>query len=61
MSAGWKERGVRFLQESVGALPTELNRNVGIGINYSHVSNADLKLPNLGRDFIQFRVEVPFN
>lgn len=36
-------------------------RNVGIGINYSHVSNANLKLPNLGRDFIQLRVEVPFN
>ena len=36
-------------------------RNVGIGINYSHVSNANLKLPNLGRDFIQLRVEIPFN
>lgn len=36
-------------------------RNVGIGVNYSHVSNADLKLPNLGRDFVQLRVEVPFN
>lgn len=36
-------------------------RNVGIGVNYSHVSNANLKLPNLGRDFIQLRVEVPFN
>jgi hypothetical protein len=36
-------------------------RNVGIGVNYSHVSNANLKLPNLGRDFLQLRVEVPFN
>lgn len=36
-------------------------RNVGIGVNYSHVSNAGLKLPNLGRDFIQLRVELPFN
>jgi hypothetical protein len=36
-------------------------RNVGIGINYSHVSNAGFKMPNLGRDFIQLRVELPFN
>lgn len=36
-------------------------RNVGIGINYSHVSNAGFKLPNLGRDFVQLRVELPFN
>jgi len=32
---------------------------VGIGINYSHLSNAGIKQPNLGRDLIQFKVVMP--
>lgn len=36
-------------------------RNVGIGLDYSHISNAGITLPNLGRDMLQVRVEFPFN
>jgi len=36
-------------------------RNVGIGVDYSHISNAGITLPNLGRDIVQLRVELPFN
>lgn len=31
-----------------------------IGITYKHVSSAGLELPNKGRDFIMFRVGVPW-
>jgi hypothetical protein len=36
-------------------------KDMGIGLDYSHVSNAGIKTPNLGRDFIQLRVEFPIN
>lgn len=32
---------------------------VGIGINYSHLSNAGIKLPNAGRDFILVKLTIP--
>lgn len=32
---------------------------VGIGINYSHLSNAGIKLPNAGRDFILIKLTIP--
>ena len=31
-----------------------------IGINYTHISSGGLELPNKGRDFILFRVGIPF-
>lgn len=37
------------------------SKNMGIGFDYSHVSNAGISEPNLGRDFVQLRVELPFN
>ena len=36
-------------------------RNVEIGVDYSHISNAGLSLPNAGRDLVQLRMSVPFN
>lgn len=36
-------------------------RGVEIGVDYSHISNAGLSLPNAGRDFVQLRMSVPFN
>lgn len=31
-----------------------------VGITYKHISSAGIELPNKGRDFIMFRVGVPF-
>lgn len=33
---------------------------VGIGINYSHLSNAGIREPNLGRDSLQLKLTLPF-
>lgn len=34
---------------------------MGIGIDYSHLSNAGLIKPNTGLDFVQLRIQFPFN
>lgn len=31
-----------------------------IGFNYKHVSSAGLEMPNRGRDFLMFRVSIPW-
>lgn len=31
-----------------------------VGFNYKHVSSAGLELPNRGRDFLMFRVSIPW-
>lgn len=31
-----------------------------VGIGYKHISNAGIKKPNLGRDFIQMSINIPF-
>lgn len=31
-----------------------------IGVNYKHISNAGIKQPNLGRDFVMLKVGIPF-
>lgn len=31
-----------------------------IGFNYKHISSAGLELPNRGRDFLMFRVSIPW-
>lgn len=36
------------------------NTRATIGFNYKHVSSAGIELPNRGRDFLMFRVSVPF-
>lgn len=35
-------------------------RNVRVGINYKHISNAGIKLPNRGRDFIYVHIQIPW-
>lgn len=35
-------------------------RDVAMGIGYKHMSNAGIKLPNAGRDFIFIKLAIPY-
>lgn len=44
---------------SFGLVDEENNATVGIA--YKHISSAGLSSPNLGRDFLMFRLSLPWN
>jgi|SRR5581483_378658 len=49
---------IEFMQDF--GLGLRDSRGVGIGLGYKHVSNAGIKLPNRGRDFLCIQMQIPW-
>ena len=48
----------QFMQDL--GLGFEGDNKVRIGLNYKHISNAGIKEPNRGRDFLQIKIQIPY-
>jgi hypothetical protein len=53
------KRGARLGGNFQFTQEIEIGHNY-VGLGYKHISNAGIKKPNLGRDFLQMSINIPF-